>query len=162
MERKRKNIIKIIVGAAIGVVVVAGLMFGAFKAGEHHEKMAVEHKMEALAKFIEEKVDVMGRLSELSELWKSDTDTIDKEGIGKYIEKLGEIKNAVNNDEIKSRLEEYASKWKDLEDIYDGKDNEKIMQAFDDIKASVTEAAEEIEKILNKNINGTVEELEKL
>lgn len=164
MERKMRNnnTIKIVIGVLAGLIVVGGLMIGAFKLGERHERMAVDRKLEAASDFIKEKVDVVAKLSGLSNLWNADTDTIDKDGIGKYIDKVKEIKESISNGEVKEKLENYLSKWKVLEDIYDGKDNEQIMKAFEDIKTSATETAKEIEDILNKNINTTVDELKDL
>ncbi|MBR0403159.1 hypothetical protein IJI55_01235 [Candidatus Saccharibacteria bacterium] len=164
MERKKSNnkVIKIIVGVAVAVALLAGTAVVAFKLGEQHEKKMIADKVAALAEHIQEKVDVIAKFADVTKIWDANTDTIDKDGIKNYIEKLKGVINETNNGQIKEKLTQYLEKWQALDNIYEGKDNEQIMKAFDDIKASATETAQQIKDILDGNIKKTVKELDEI
>ena len=46
-------------------------------------------------------------------------------------------------------MNEYLGAWKKLEGVYEGKDNEAIMKAFEEVKTEAEKAEQKIQEILD-------------
>lgn len=153
---------KILVIAFAVAVVIAVLTIVAYKTGRADARAKLETATSQLATSVHQKADYVAKLNDLYDGWTANADTIDKTGIDQYTDKLETLVKDAKNQEISSALAAYLAKWQHLQEIYDEKDNEAIMQAFEEIKKSAASTAETMQKILDADINAALENLSHL
>lgn len=159
--RKRDNNKILVIGVVfvVAVLLVIAVLF-AYKRGEDAGRAAVDAKVVTLAEAVQKKADCIEKLGGLAEEWRADTETIDKEGIDRYVEKLRGLASEADG-EVKTALENYLAAWEKLQEVYDGQDNSAIMEAFEKIKTSAAETAEILQETLDEGIEQALDELGK-
>ena len=159
-KRKNNNAWKAVVGVICVAALATGAYFVGFQVGKVKGIADRQSAMESLAAAIKDKSEFVKKLSELYNDWRADTETIDKDGINNYINKLSGLAQEATNDAIKTALNDYLAAWQKLATVYDAQNNEDIMKSFEEVKTSATETAEKIQKALDEKINEAVNKIE--
>lgn len=139
-------------GVFVGAMLVVGAVLFSYNRGKAAGEEARREEAAALAEAVRVKADYVEKLGELSAEWSADTETIDKAGIDGYVGKLKDLVNAASDAGVRAALEGYLGKWEELQKVYDGKDNEAIMEAFTAVKESAKVTGEAVQAVLDAGI----------
>lgn len=161
MERtRRKSNKKIVVVLVVaGILALIGMLAAGYWLGKSKTAADLAEKTRELSESVQEKTDFIQKLNNLYSSFNADAETIDKSGIDEYVNKLKALMSETSETEIKSALESYLGSWEKLQAVYDEKDNEEIMKAFEEIKAAAVETGEQIQKILDQKIKSAADAL---
>ncbi|MBR3135116.1 hypothetical protein IKG54_00930 [Candidatus Saccharibacteria bacterium] len=157
---KKNNKGKILIGVVCVLVLAVGTYFVGYQVGKTAGAADKQSALEGVAATIKDKSDFIKKMSELYNGWRADTETIDKDGINNYINKLNELMQGATNDAVKTALNDYLATWQKLATAYDTQNNEDIMKAFEEVKVSATDTAEKVQKALDEKINEAMNKIE--
>ena len=158
-KRKNNGAWKILIGIVCVIALATGTYFVGFQIGKVAGIADRQSAMESLAVTIKDKSDFIKKLSDLYNDWRADTETIDKEGINNYINKLSGLIQEATSDAVKIALNDYLTAWQKLATVYDEKNNEDIMKSFEEVKTSATDTADRIQKALDEKINEALDKI---
>ena len=145
----------IVIGAACGVK----LVYDKGKdEGMQVQRQATEQNLKGLAEAVTKKVEMVGKMEELS---KELPEEIDAEGIGSYINKLERLKAEVQDEEVKSFLTEYQQAWASFEETYKSENNKEIESAFSELRVKATETGEKMTNYYDELVKKEIDDLQK-
>ena len=162
-KQKSKKILTIITLVLVVMGLAAGTYFGVkavynagVDEGRKNEAEEMAESVQSLGRAVQEKFDFQGKLSRVFSDLPGEINT---EGIDKYIANLNELINQANNEEIKSTLNDYLSKWQEFKGIYESQDNNQITEYFNALKSNVADTASKIKTIYDEAIKAAITNL---
>lgn len=165
---KRKNTNGKKIAIIICVIVVAiGLGVGAYFGaraiydsgvadGRRLESDEISERVMMLGTAVSEKVNFQ---QAVSDVFKDSMAEVNNEGIEQYIGKLEELIDKIKVEPVQNTLKEYLEKWKALKETYASKDNNKIEESFNELKATAGDTAQKIKTLYDETIKKAIQDL---
>lgn len=159
-----KKTISIIIIAIVAIIVAgAGLYFG----GNAIYDAGINDGRNAMSDEVSENVKNLGATVAEKESFRNELENtlsgmpaeLNTEGIDKYIEKLNELIDKVEIEDIKNTLKEYLSKWQAFKETYASENNDEISEKFNGLKATATDTAKNLKTLYDNKIRKAIERL---
>ena len=159
--KKTLSIIIIVSIALIGVGV--GMYFG----GNAIYDAGVSDGRTEMSEEVSENVKNLGTAVSEKEFFRKELSNVlsdipaelNTEGIDEYIEKLNELIDKVEIEDVKSSLQEYLDKWQAFKETYASKNNNEISDKFNELKTTATDTAKNLKSLYDDKIREAIENL---
>ena len=162
-KRTNKFYIAILCAVVMTIGIGVSLFFGGraiydngISMGQQIEAEKISEELTTLGEAVGEKAEFQ---KTLEESFANLPEKVDEASIDQYINTINELSQKATNEDAKALLEGYLDKWQNFKDIYSNKDNAKIDEAWEELKAKATETASQIKSQYDAAIKSAIDNL---